>query len=88
MRLRLAFFYSFGQVGGQLVLKFLANVILARLLLPGEIGVFAVAFALVLILNSLRDFGVNRYLIKEVELTEEKLATVYTLAIGFGWGLW
>jgi O-antigen/teichoic acid export membrane protein len=87
MSLRRAFYLSFGRTGGQLFVQFLTNIALARLLAPAEIGVFAVALAFITLLNALRDFGVSRYLIKEKELSEAKLRTVFGLALLVGWGL-
>jgi O-antigen/teichoic acid export membrane protein len=87
MSLRRAFYYSFGRTGGQSLIQFAANIVLARLMSPAEIGIYAVGFALVMTLNALRDFGVSRYLLKEAELTESKVRTVFGVTILVSWGL-
>jgi O-antigen/teichoic acid export membrane protein len=87
MSVRGSIFISFGQAGGQFALQFASNIVLARLLLPSEIGVFSVTVAVTAILHALRDFGVSRYLIKEANLTDDKVRTVFGVAILIGWGL-
>lgn len=63
------------------MLQFAANIILARLLRAAWIGVFAVAMAVIGVFQVLREFGIDRSLIQESELTEVKLRTVSALAI-------
>ena len=87
MALRQAFFISFARSGGVFVLSFLSNVILSRLLLPAEIGVFSVAMAILAVLHALRDFGIGGYLIKEQDLTGDKIRTVYGVAILVSWSV-
>lgn len=86
MSIKRGLFYSFGRTGADFLLQFFSNVVLARLLLPSEIGIFSVAVAVTALLHSLRDFGVGRYLIQERELTDDKVRTVFgvTMAVGFG----
>lgn len=85
MALRRAFFISFGRAGGQFVLAFAANIIISRLLLPAEIGIFSVAMAATAILQALREFGIGGYLIKERELTGDKIRTVFGVSLLFSW---
>lgn len=87
MRLRRSFYYSFGRTGGQLAIQFAANVALARLLSPSEMGIYAVALAAVAMLGALREFGVGAYLVKEADLTADKLRTVFAFSLIVGWGL-
>ncbi|MBD3624762.1 MAG: oligosaccharide flippase family protein, partial [Rhodobacteraceae bacterium] len=54
---------------------------------PEELGVAAVALAAIAILESLREFGVRRYLIKEPDLTEDKIRTVFGIALLVSWSL-
>ncbi|MCH8168832.1 MAG: oligosaccharide flippase family protein [Proteobacteria bacterium] len=87
MTLRRSFYLSFGRFGGSRLIQFVTSVVLARLLTPAEIGVFVVALAVIMTLGALRDFGIPRYLLKEREITEAKLATVFGVSLLFGWSL-
>ena len=87
MTLRRSFYLSFGRFGGTTAIRFVTSIVLARLLAPAEIGVFAVAFAVIMTLGALREFGVSRYVLKEREITEAKLATVFGVSLLFGWSL-
>ena len=87
MTLRRSFYLSFGRFGGGMVIQFVTSIVLARLLAPAEIGVFVVALAVIMTLGALRDFGIPRYLLKEREITEAKLATVFGVSLLFGWSL-
>ncbi|MBN9669863.1 oligosaccharide flippase family protein [Roseibium aggregatum] len=87
MSLRKSYFFSFSRVGGQGIIQFLANVILARLLAPDEVGLFVLAFALIATFASVRDFGVPRYILMEKDLTYTKMQTAFGIALISGWGL-
>ena len=72
----------FWAVSGQavtLVLTFTGSVILARLLSPREMGVYAVANATVGVIAILSTLGINSYIIREVKLASDVLATAFTL---------
>ncbi|MHA1114399.1 MAG: oligosaccharide flippase family protein [Alphaproteobacteria bacterium] len=87
MTLRRSFYLSFGRTGGVTLIQFGTNIVLARLLAPAEIGVFVVALAVILTLGAIREFGISHYLLKEREITEAKLATVFGVSLLFGWSL-
>lgn len=87
MSVRRGLFYSFGQTGGQFFIQFFSAIVIARLLPPEELGVAAVALAAIAILESLREFGVRRYLIKEPDLTDDKIRTVFGIALLVSWSL-
>ena len=78
---------SFGQSGGSFALQFIANIVLSRLLLPEEIGIFSVSVAVMSVLHAFRDFGVGQYLVQEKDLTEAKIRTVFGTALIIGWSL-
>ncbi len=48
-------------------------VVIARLLTPEEIGTFAIASAVVMMMSEFRLLGAGAYLIRESELTEGKV---------------
>ncbi|MGN8158619.1 oligosaccharide flippase family protein [Salinisphaera sp. SWV1] len=87
MSLKSNFWISLGHSGGSFALQFVANIALAHLLLPSEIGVYSVAMAAMGILQALREFGVSRYIIQTKELTDSILRTTFGTAIVIGWGL-
>ena len=62
-------------------ISLLSVVIVARLLTPEEIGVFVIASSLTLIASEIRLIGINAYIIREKELTEEKVRRCIGLAI-------
>lgn len=66
-------------------LTFFAFMILARLLSPEEVGIYAVGAALLVMAQALRDFGQANYVLKEKDLTDEKIAAVQTVAFITGW---
>lgn len=61
------------------ILQFGASVIVARILTPYEMGVFAVAMAIVGTLGILQAFGMQSILIREQNLTPERVATVFSV---------
>jgi len=78
---------SFGRTGAGFLVSFGSNIVLARLLLPSEIGIFSTALAVLAILHAVRDFGLGRYLLKEPILTDDKIRTVFGVAILISWSL-
>jgi O-antigen/teichoic acid export membrane protein len=59
-------------------------VIIARLLTPGEIGLFAVSFAIMLVLNGFRGLGVGAYIIQVLELDFTIIRSAFTVAMSMG----
>jgi O-antigen/teichoic acid export membrane protein len=64
---------------GLFVLQFGGSVVIARLLTPHEMGVFAVAYAIVGILSTIRALGLSSFLIREPDLKPEIVATSFTI---------
>lgn len=75
-----------GQYSTQLI-SFPATAILARLLSPDEIGVFAVASSIAYLAVEIRSFGVGEYLIREKEVDDNKLRSVLGVMMIMSWGL-
>src|SRR5258706_9149173 len=84
-RVRRALLISFAQNYGVLVLQFAASIFIARVLTPGEMGIFSVATVLVGIAHNFRDFGVANYVIQEKELTEDRIRSALGIAILVAW---
>ncbi len=68
-------------------LQFVMSVIIARLLTPQEIGVYSIAVITLSAAHVLRDFGVVAYLIKEAELTTEKIRATSAISFSVSWAL-
>ena len=65
--------------GGLFVVQFGTSIVLARLLTPYEMGIFAVAVAVVGLLSIIRALGLPAYLVRSTELSESLLASVFTV---------
>lgn len=86
---------AFGQVAF-FVIQFGGTVVLARILTPYEMGVYAIAAALVGVLMLLQAFGLSNFIIREPTLQKGHIATAFTMnalislalaAIIFGLGM-
>jgi O-antigen/teichoic acid export membrane protein len=65
--------------GSLFVVQFVVSAILARLLTPYEMGIYAVAVAIVGLLSIIRALGLPAYLVRLKELDEALLASVFTV---------
>jgi O-antigen/teichoic acid export membrane protein len=63
------------------VLGLITVAIVARLLTPEEIGLFAVASAVGMVTEALRDFGTSSYLIQADQMSRNEVRTTCTLAL-------
>lgn len=79
-------FSAVGEYSTQ-VIGFVSLMILARLLTPDEIGVYAVAGTASILATELSSFGVVQYLIREKDIHEEKIRSVLGMSIIVSWGL-
>src|SRR5690554_2001099 len=73
---------------GRYLLMFIglvSSMVIARLLTPSEIGVSAVASSLVMIMAEFRVLGANAYLVREKELTNDKIRSSYGLTLLVSW---
>lgn len=69
-------------------IQFAASIVLARwFITPADLGLFSIAFAAVTLVAFLQDFGVNRYINGERELTAQKLQTAFTISVTFAWSI-
>lgn len=68
-------------------LRFIATVMIARLVTPDDIGIFSVAFVVIALGHVIRDFGVAQYLIKEKEINQDKIVAAFTLMLIISWSL-
>ena len=73
-------FSAIGEYSTQIV-GFVSIMILARLLSPEEIGVYAVAGTASLLAAEISTFGVVQFLIREKDIHESKIKSVLGIAI-------
>jgi O-antigen/teichoic acid export membrane protein len=79
--------YSFLARYAYMAIAFISIAIISRLLTPEEIGVFSVSMAIVGLGLTLRQFGLSTYLVQEKTLTEDRIRTVFGLALIIAWGI-
>ncbi|MDB5963422.1 MAG: hypothetical protein JWP59_4716 [Massilia sp.] len=83
--LRRSLVINFFSSSGTAFLQFGVSVILARILSPGEIGVFSMTIVFVNIAHVFRDFGVSGYLQREPDLTADKIRSASGVAFVISW---
>ena len=64
-----------------------SSMVIARLLSPEEIGTFAIAGAIVLVMSEFRLLGAGAYLVREQELSDEKIRSATGLTMLISWSL-
>lgn len=79
--------WSFSQEFFQKGTTFIGTIFVARLLTPGEVGVFSIAMAANFFISTFRSFGIGNYLIREPELTNDKIRTAFGMSILIQWTL-
>ena len=84
---RLALLYSSLGRYFLMLIGLVSTMVVARLLTPEEIGTFAIASSVVMLMAGFRMLGANAYLVREKELTPEKIRSAYGLTILISWGL-
>ena len=62
-----------------------ASLILARFLLPTDIGIFSIAVVFINIVAVFRDFGVSSYIVREEHLTASKIRSALGLVLTASW---
>lgn len=87
MSIRRSFTWAFSEQTLQQLIQLAAAVVIARLLQPDEIGVFALAVSAAAMLTALRSFGVGNYLIREPEITLEKVRSAFGAMLAVSWSL-
>lgn len=69
---------AFSQ-GSLFVLQFVVSVLVARLITPYEMGIFAVAVSAVGLLGIIRSFGLGSFLVRAKDWNSNLVATVFTI---------
>jgi O-antigen/teichoic acid export membrane protein len=65
--------------GAFFVLQFCGSVIVARILNPYAMGVYAVAVAIIGVLSTIQAFGLSAFIVREAELDRRLQATTFTI---------
>ncbi|MBL0150828.1 MAG: oligosaccharide flippase family protein [Ideonella sp.] len=81
MSTRRALLFSFMDRYAGLTISIASSMVIARLLTPGELGVYSVAMVLLGFLQTLRDFGAGQYLVQERELDSNRICAVWTIQL-------
>jgi O-antigen/teichoic acid export membrane protein len=79
MSVRKSLAWSYGSQAFTFVVMFGSSVVVARLLSPREVGVYAIAMAAAGILAVFTSFSIQTYIIREGELTQGLLRSVYSV---------
>lgn len=88
MSVRTAAVWALVSQYASFAIQFATSVVLARwFITPDQLGLFSVAFAAITLVAFLQDFGVNRFITGERDLTAEKLATAFTVSVVFAGGI-
>lgn len=82
MRMRKSIGWMAGSQAIYFILQLVSSVVLARILTPYEVGIFAVAFAASGLISIIQSLGLNNYLIREKNLTAELSSTVFSINLG------
>ena len=88
MSVRTAAVWALVSQYASFAIQFATSVVLARwFITPDQLGLFSVAFAAITLVAFLQDFGVNRFITGERDLTPDKLAAAFTVSVVFAGGI-
>jgi O-antigen/teichoic acid export membrane protein len=82
--IRRSLILSFVERYAAILINLLATAILARLLTPGDYGIYTVGVVIVGITATIRDFGVISFLMKETNLTDSSVRSAYGVSLLIG----
>lgn len=82
---RRSLLFSFGERYTALLIATVGSMLIARLLAPSEIGLYAIGAVLVGVAQVLRDFGVGQYIVSTPALGQAQLRAALTVALGSAW---
>jgi O-antigen/teichoic acid export membrane protein len=82
---RRSLWYSFADNHVGMLLQLASSLVIARLLTPGEIGIFMVAAVFAALASTFRDFGVVEYLIQAKDLTPGRIRAAFGVNLMVSW---
>lgn len=87
MSIRTSIAWTFSEQTLQQLIQLGSAIVIARLLTPDEMGIFALAYSAVAVLTALRTFGVGNYLIREPQLNRVKVRSAFSMMLLVSWSL-
>lgn len=87
MNIRKSLLITFSGTYAKLIIQFVASLFVARLLTPEEFGIFSISMLLILVADTLRNFGVAGYVVQEKELTPRRLSSASGLNYLTSWSV-
>lgn len=84
-KLRQAVIYSFASRYAIRLIGLISTMLIARLLTPAEIGIFGIASAIVMVVSEFRLLGAGSYLVREKEISPEKIRSALGLTVAISW---
>ena len=84
---RRSLLFSFAEKYTSLLLATAASMLVARMLTPADIGIYAIGAVLAGLAQVLRDFGIGQYVVAARELTREHLRAALAVSLTAGWSL-
>lgn len=85
--IRSSLLFSFAGKYGSKLINLISTIFIARMLTPTEIGTFAIASSVVMILAEVRLLGATAYLVREESIDEHKIRKAYGMTFVMCWGL-
>jgi O-antigen/teichoic acid export membrane protein len=85
LNVRRSLAWSFAQQATQFALNAVGSIIIARLLTPAEVGVFAIAVSVSFLLSAVPGAGVSLYLVRERDLDDSKIRSAFGVMIIGSW---
>ena len=64
-----------------------ATMILARLLTPGQVGIYSLAAAFLAVASVVREFGISEFLMQDKQLDRHRIRAAYGVAIAVAWSM-
>ena len=84
MSTRRSLAFAFLDRYASLLIGVASSMVLARVLTPGEVGVYSVTMALLALVSTVRDVGAGQYLLQEPNLTRDRIRAVWCVQLGVG----
>jgi O-antigen/teichoic acid export membrane protein len=84
MSVRRALAFAYVEKYGSFVISLMSTMVLSRLLLPAQIGVFSIGMAVVSLVGVVREFGIGTYVIQETELDDNRIRAAFTATLMIG----
>ncbi|MBK6295641.1 MAG: oligosaccharide flippase family protein [Rhodoferax sp.] len=84
MSARKSLIFSFLDRYVSLAITIISSMVLARLLTPGDIGIFSVTAVLLSFVSTIGAMGVGLYLVQEKDLTVDRIRAAWALQLGLG----